>query len=153
VGNWVRMELTMKHERKVANVRYTGQVFRATERAMERAASVAQEDFKRGLNNLATIASIAPFVGMLGTLWAIGFDTFRGIGTDKYTALAMNAEGISRACVPTALGLFVGLQSLWAYKYLLGRLAHFDSEMADASLSLINHLSLHFGHLRFRRSD
>jgi hypothetical protein len=115
---------------------------------MGRAASVAHEDLKQGLNTLATIASIAPFVGILGTLWAIGFDTFFGLGTEKSTALGMVAEGISRACVPSALGLLVGLQSLWAYRYLRGRLADFDREMADAPLSLINQLAPHFGRLR-----
>lgn len=138
----------MEHERKASDVLYAAQVFRATERAMGRAASVAHEDLKQGLNTLATIASIAPFVGMLGTLWAIGFDTFFGLGTEKSTALAMVAEGISRACVPTALGLLVGLQSLWAYRYLRGRLADFDREMADAPLSLVNQLALHFGRFR-----
>lgn len=138
----------MVNERKASDVLYAARVFRATERAMGRAASVAHEDLKQGLNTLATIASIAPFVGMLGTLWAIGFDTFFGLGTDKYTALAMVAKGISRACVPTALGLLVGLQSFWAYSYLRDRLADFDREMADAPLSLVNQLALHFGRLR-----
>jgi hypothetical protein len=138
----------MEHERRASDVLYAEQVFRATERGMERAASVAHEDLKQGLNTLATIASIGPFVGMLGTLWAIGFDTFFGLGTNKSTGLAMVANGISRACVPTALGLLVGLQSLWACRYLRGRLADFDREMADASLSLINQLALHFGRLR-----
>jgi len=135
----------MEHERKA---RYAEQVFRATERAMGRAGSAAHEDLKQGLNTLATIASVAPFAGILGTVWAIGFDTFRGLGTDKGTALGMVAEGISRACVPTALGLLVGLQSLWAYRHLRDRLADFDREMADASLSLVNQLALHFGRFR-----
>ena len=138
----------MEHERKASDALYAAQVFRATERAMGRAASLAHEDLKQGLNTLATIASIAPFVGILGTLWAIGFDTFRGLGTERYTGLAMVAEGISRACVPTALGLLFGLQSRWAYGDLRGRLADFDRQMTDASLSLVNRLALHFNRLR-----
>jgi len=98
----------MEHERKASEFLYAAQVFRTTERAMGRAASLAHEDLRQGLNTLATLASIAPFVGMLGTLWAIGFDTFVGLGSARSTGLAMVAEGISRACVPTALGLLVG---------------------------------------------
>jgi biopolymer transport protein TolQ len=105
----------MAEDQLASDILYTKQVYRATERAMERAASAVHADLKHGLNTLATITCVAPFVGLLGTLWAIGFDTFFGIGTDKYTALAMVARGISRACIPTALGLFVGLHSLWAY--------------------------------------
>lgn len=111
---------------------------------MERAASMAHEDLKQGLITLATIASIAPFVGVLGTLLAIASDTSRGFDGDKDTGLAIAAEGISRACVPTALGLLVGLHSLWAYRYLRGRLADFDLQMADASLGLLKQLAVHF---------
>lgn len=126
------------------DVLYAKQAIRATERAMGRAAVAAHEDLKQGLNTLATIASVAPFVGVFGTVCGLLFDTFRGLGTDKYTALAMLAEGLSRACVPMALGLLVGLQSLWCYRYLRGRLADFDREMEDASLQLVNQLTLHW---------
>lgn len=115
---------------------------------MGRAASAVHADLKHGLNTLATITCLAPFVGFLGTLWAIGFDTFFGLGTDRYTGLAMVARGISRACVPTALGLLVGLHSLWAYRYLWRHVSEFDREMEEAPLSLINQLALAFGRLR-----
>ena len=138
----------MGRDQQASDVLYARQVLQATERAMECAACVAHEDLKQGLNTLATITCIAPFVGILGTLWALGFDTFRGVGTERYTVLAMEAEGISRALVPTALGLLVGLLSLWGYRYFRGRLADFDLEMANASLALVNQLSLHLGRLR-----
>jgi hypothetical protein len=138
----------MAHGQPESDVLYTKQVYRETERAMERAASAVHDDLKHGLNTLATITCIAPFIGVLGTVWAIAGDTFFGLGTDRYTALAMVARGLSRACVPTALGLLVGLHSLWAYRYLQGRLADFDREMAEAPLSLINQLALAFGRLR-----
>ena len=107
------------------DVLYAKQVIRATERAMGRAAVAAHEDLKHGLNTLATITSIAPFAGIFGTVWGITFDAFRPLGTDKATGMAMCAEGLSRACVPMALGLLVGLQSLWCYRYFRGRLADF----------------------------
>jgi hypothetical protein len=115
---------------------------------MERAAFVAHEDLKRGLNTLATLASIAPFVGLFGTLWGI-FNSFGSIGTERSTAMAMIADGISRACMPTAVGLFVGLLSLWGYRHLRSRLQEFDHEMADVRLSILNQLALHIGRLRF----
>lgn len=109
---------------------------------MGRAALTAHEDFNHGLITLATLASIAPFIGIFGTLCGIGLDTFRGLGTDKYTALAAVAEGLSTACVPAALGLLVGLQSLWCFRYFRRKLAGFDDEMEDASLKLLNQLTL-----------
>ena len=68
------------------HVLYAKQVIRATERAMEHAAMAAHEDLKHGLNTLATITSIAPFIGVFGTVWAIGFDTFRGVGSTDLRA-------------------------------------------------------------------
>lgn len=134
----------MEHDRTASEA---AQVFRATERAMGRAASLVHEDLKQGLNTLATIASIAPLVGTLGTVWAIGFDAFLPVGTERATVLAMDAMGVARACVPTALGLLVGLQSLWIYKYLQGKLANFDLEMTEASLGSVNRLTLYFNRL------
>jgi hypothetical protein len=126
---------------------YAKQVIRATERAMSRAAVAAHEDLKHGLTTLATITSLAPFLGVFGTVWAIGFDTFRGIGMEKSAAMAAVAEGLSRACLPAALGLLVGLQSLWCYRYFRDRLVEFDHEMENASLRLVNQLTLQLGRL------
>jgi biopolymer transport protein ExbB/TolQ len=138
----------MEDDRKTVNVLYAKQVLRASERAMGRAASLAHEDLKHGLNTLATNTCIATFAGILGTVWAIAFDTFLGFDGPRSTGLALVAEGISRACVPAAFGIVVGLQSLWAYRYLRNRLTDFDREMANASLSLVNQLALHLDRLR-----
>jgi MotA/TolQ/ExbB proton channel family len=132
----------MRPDPKGPGVLFARQVIRATERAMERAAVAAHEDLKRGLNPLATVTSIAPFIGILGTAWAFAFDTFVGVGIDRLTGLAVVAEGISRACLPSAFGLIVGLQSLWCYTYFRARLEQFDLDMKGESLRLLNQLTL-----------
>jgi len=133
---------------KALGVLYAKQLIRATERAMERAAVAAHEDLKRGLNPLATVTSIAPFIGILGTVWAIAFDTFFGLGNSNLNGLVAVAEGLSRACLPSALGLAVGLQSLWCYNYFRGRLEQFDLEMEGGSVKLLNELTLRLGTIR-----
>jgi hypothetical protein len=45
---------------------------------------------------------------------------------------------LSDALVPTALGLLVGVPSLWFFKYLAGRLECVDREMENATLELVN---------------
>ena len=74
-------------------------------------------------------------------LWAIAFDTFVSVG-NRLTGLAVVAEGLSRACLPSALGLVIGLQSLWCYNYLRGTLEQLDLEMEGESLKLLNELTL-----------
>jgi hypothetical protein len=120
---------------------------------MGRAAVSAHVDLKHGLNTLATLTSIAPFVGIFGTVRAIGFDTFLGLGNERSTGLAIVAERISMACVPAALGLLVGLHSLWCYNYCRCRLAELDHEMENESLQVVNHLTRQVGRLHSGRVD
>jgi hypothetical protein len=89
---------------------------------------------------LATIASLAPWVGLFGTVLGI-FNSFGGIDGEKTALMAAFAERLSRSLWPTAFGLAVGLISLWFYRYLSGRLHAFDLEMENASLDLLNQLS------------
>ena len=129
---------------------YARQILGATERAMARAATIAHEDLKRGLNTLAMITCAAPLVGILGTLFGLLFDTFLGFDGDKSTGMALLAGRISRACVPSAFGILIGIHALWGYRYLRGRLAEADDEMATTSLGLINSLAPHLDCLRSR---
>jgi biopolymer transport protein ExbB/TolQ len=50
-------------------------------------------------------------------------------------------DGLSQALVPTALGVLIALVALWSYRYLLGKVEAFDSDMESASIQLINELS------------
>jgi|SRR5450755_189017 biopolymer transport protein ExbB/TolQ len=100
---------------------------------------------KRGLNSLATITSIAPLVGLFGTIWGI-MNSFPGMGIDKATGLAVVTGRLSLACASAALGLLTALQSLWCHRYLTGRLEDFDGEMEDTSIELVNQLTIHLQH-------
>jgi hypothetical protein len=92
---------------------------------------------RQGLNSLATVASIAPLVGIFGTLIGIA-NSFPGITGEKNTVMAATFARLSDACVPTALGLLVGVPALWFYKYLAARLECFDRDMENASFELVN---------------
>jgi biopolymer transport protein ExbB/TolQ len=115
--------------------------------ASERAAARVHEEFKIGLNSSATIATIAPFVGIFGTLVGV-WDAPQPLGTERTTAMANFCGRLSNACVPTAMGLFVGLLSQRGYRLLSGMLTRFDNEMDDAVLHLTRELTLYQ-----RRSD
>ena len=112
----------------------------AAKRASARSAAIVHGKMKRGLNSLATIASTAPWIGLLGTVR--GFhDSFRGCDCSKESLLAVIFDGLSLALVPTALGIMVALAAMWCYKYLLTEVEAFDLEMESVSLELINHLA------------
>jgi biopolymer transport protein TolQ len=66
------------------------------------------------LNVLATIGSVAPFVGLFGTVWGI-MRSFTGIAAAQNTSLAVVAPGIAEALFATALGLFAAIPAVIAY--------------------------------------
>jgi hypothetical protein len=97
------------------------------------------EELKVGLNDLATVVCVAPLLGLFGTIDCIA-NTFRGIDGERYTIMAAIAGSISRALVPTAIGLLVGLISLWCHRLLTAQLERVDGEMDGAQVALVNQL-------------
>lgn len=110
-------------------------------RAMKRDAAIVHRQLSQGLNSLASITSLAPFVGVLGTLLGIA-NSFPGIGGQKRNFMAAVFARLSGALVMTAAGLLVALVSLYFYEYLKGRLECFDREMEACSRELMNLLTV-----------
>jgi biopolymer transport protein TolQ len=69
------------------------------------------------LNILATIGSVAPFVGLFGTVWGI-MRSFTAIAGEQNTSLAVVAPGIAEALFATAIGLFAAIPAVIAYNRL-----------------------------------
>src|ERR1039457_4409518 len=91
-------------------------VIEAVRRACGRSAARISGRMKRGVNSLATIASIAPWLGLLLTLLGI-VNSFRGINGEKSAIMAALANSLAEAIAPAALGLLVAIPALWFYKY------------------------------------
>ncbi len=66
------------------------------------------------LNILATVGSVAPFVGLFGTVWGI-MRSFTAIASQQNTSLAVVAPGIAEALFATAIGLFAAIPAVIAY--------------------------------------
>jgi len=89
---------------------------RVTE-AMNRVARELLIEAEGGLPNLAVISSVAPFIGLFGTVWGI-MTSFAGIADAKDTSLAVVAPGIAEALAATALGLAAAIPASIAYNRL-----------------------------------
>jgi biopolymer transport protein TolQ len=68
---------------------------------------------------LASVGSVSPYVGLLGTVWGI-MHAFRGLSNVQQATLAAVAPGIAEALVATAIGLFAAIPAVVAYN----RFAH-----------------------------
>jgi biopolymer transport protein TolQ len=72
------------------------------------------EKLEHGMSFLASIGSVAPFIGLLGTVWGI-VNAFQSIAITNNTSLAVVAPGIAEALFATALGLLAAIPAVAAY--------------------------------------
>ena len=82
--------------------------------AMARAARELLTRSEGGLPNLAVISSVAPFVGLFGTVWGI-MSSFAAIGQAQDTSLATVAPGIAESLAATAYGLAAAIPASIGY--------------------------------------
>jgi biopolymer transport protein ExbB len=115
-----------------------GEEIEASKRALERAEAIVHAELKRGVSNLATIGSTAPFVGLFGTVAGI-INAFSKMANEKSTGIGAVAGGISEALVTTAVGLFVAIPAVWAFNFFTNKVEAFDVEMGNSSSELIDY--------------
>jgi biopolymer transport protein TolQ len=109
VGEWRRSTAGTKIDRDGTRARLAGAMGTATDAEIDRLSD--------RLNILATIGSVAPFVGLFGTVWGI-MRSFTSIAAQQNTSLGVVAPGIAEALFATALGLFAAIPSVIAYNRL-----------------------------------
>lgn len=85
---------------------------------------------KRNVWLLGTIGSLAPFIGLFGTVLGIirSFESMAAAGSGGFTVVA---AGISEALIATAGGLLVGVVAIFAYNALLVRIANVTARWRD----------------------
>lgn len=95
---------------------------------MESQVATEADDLAERLNFLATVGSVAPFVGLFGTVWGI-MNSFFQIGAQENSSLAVVAPGISEALFATAIGLFAAIPAVIAYNRFSHRVNQFESRL------------------------
>jgi biopolymer transport protein ExbB len=110
----------------------------AVREALEDAGAWEVPRLEEKLNLLATIAQIAPLLGLLGTV--LGFvEVFRAVQNDGLNAhVGQLAAGIWQALNCTAAGLAVSIPSYAGYNYLVGRVNTIVLDMEQVSSEILN---------------
>lgn len=100
----------------------------------------AVRSLKRNIWLIGTVGSLAPFIGLLGTVLGIvrSFDDMAKTGSGGF---AVVAAGISEALNATALGLLVGVLSIFAYNAFMIRIANLAAQWRDWTEELLVRLS------------
>ena len=79
---------------------------------------------------LSTVATIAPLLGLLGTITGM-IEVFREVSSQLNPAIGALAGGIWGALITTAAGLVVAIPSYVGYRILLGRIEGLSLALAD----------------------
>lgn len=87
------------------------------DRSMDVAIAKEADSLNSSLPFLATVGSIAPFVGLFGTVWGIK-TAFEDIAIQQNTNLAVVAPGIAEALLATGLGLLAAIPAVIFYNKL-----------------------------------
>ncbi|MDR3376586.1 MAG: MotA/TolQ/ExbB proton channel family protein [Ancalomicrobiaceae bacterium] len=95
---------------------------------MNRGGRILIARIEGGLPNMAVISSVAPFIGLFGTVWGI-ITAFSGIAEAKDTSLAVVAPGIAEALAATAIGLAAAIPASFGYSYLGGALGRAAADL------------------------
>ena len=90
----------------------------------------------RGNSFLATIGSVAPFIGLFGTVWGI-MNSFIGIAQTQTTNLAVVAPGIAEALLATAMGLIAAIPAVVIYNAFARMIANYRALLRDVSAQII----------------
>lgn len=98
-------------QRRVADSRMQ---LEAAQRGMRVTTARELDGLERNLEFLANVGSIAPYVGLFGTVWGIMI-SFHSLANMKEATIATVAPGISEALIATAMGLFAAIPAVWAY--------------------------------------
>lgn len=104
---------------------------------IEQAGRQVVHTMERYLNTLGTIASISPYLGLLGSVLGMmkvfaGFSAAQGAGNP-----AMLAGGLSEILITTAAGLAVAIPSLMFYRYFQGRVNELALRLEEEAVRLI----------------
>ena len=136
----VRNQQSREREVGDASVRapatLTGSQIETLHLLLETDASAERDRLGRFLPWLATIGSVSPLIGLLGTVLGV-IDAFIGIATRGSGNLSAVAPGVAEALIATAAALVVAIPATFGYNIFAGRLNRFDGMMESFGTATI----------------
>lgn len=109
-------------------------------------------ELRRGMNVLASVGSVAPFVGLLGTVVGI-IGAFQAIGVSGSAGLSSVMAGISEALIETAFGLMVAIPAVLFFNYLSARVAGIELALGRSMGELLDEMENNHGRKHLENSQ
>jgi biopolymer transport protein ExbB/biopolymer transport protein TolQ len=126
-----------QYEKQLKSMNPNHDVIQPVERAIERGTAEVTELLKKGMNILATIGALAPFIGLLGTVIGI-IKVFADLKTKGAGDINALAGSIGEALGTTALGLIVAIPAVWIYNILTNKQDQVVTNINNAASQMID---------------
>ena len=111
--------------------------------AIERSVNDILKLYEARMVPLATIVTVAPFLGLLGTVWGV-MDAFGSVALQANVTLQMLAPGVSGALLTTVAGLTVAIPSVFGYNILLAKNRDLTRDLENFGSSLSDRIELEY---------
>ena len=111
------------------------------ENAIARALARQVLRYEENMVWLATLVSVAPFMGLLGTVWGV-MTAFSAVAVQQTAGIQQLAPGVSGALLTTIAGLVVAIPSLFGYNILLASTKRLVTELENFASSLADRIEL-----------
>ena len=98
---------------------------------------------EKNLYVLATVVSLAPFLGLLGTVWGI-LSTFSEMTAQTSGGHQAILGGLSLALATTVLGLVGAIPALIGYNYLKNSIQDFETDMSEFAHQALSSIELQY---------
>ena len=137
------LNFQLRHQKKSDTGQPKVRSLESIHRVLQRASFVEIAKLEKNLGQLATTAAVAPFVGLLGTVWGI-IEAFAQIADQKSASLVVVAPGIAEALIATAFGLFAAIPAVMGYNYFVNLVRTVSAEMEDFNLEFLGIVEKNF---------
>lgn len=121
----------------VAGLRYRGRTRALIREAMEDAGAVEIGHLERFTSAIATVATVAPLLGLLGTVTGM-IKVFRDVAQTPDPEISALAGGIWEALITTAAGLCVAIPAYAMYRFVMSRIDRMARELSEQTLEMLD---------------
>ncbi|MCM8832681.1 MAG: MotA/TolQ/ExbB proton channel family protein [Candidatus Omnitrophica bacterium] len=109
-------------------IRYNKFSLEMSKSYIEKAFIKEQNNLEKNLTSLATITTVAPFLGLLGTVWGL-LVSFINMSITGSSSIKVVASGVAEALITTVLGLMVAIPAAVGYNFLKEKIKVLMDEM------------------------
>ncbi len=138
VAAYEELRLWATLDRKRNCIISTRPIVTPLERTLDRTIELEKDKWDYGTTLLATISTVSPLLGLLGTVWGI-YISFQQMGMAENTSLSTVSQGISVALLTTVAGLLVAIPAVFAHNAIVRSIRSVENHLESFAYEIINH--------------